>query len=289
MDSVEVFLVQQPYTDQTKGGYRRHLRHFFEWWEKSASEVMPLDFIAFLETKPRWGLSMRYNALVALKAFVRFSHGEKDADGRTREILLLKLRQEEPGEQRTVTREEFAKLEGCLDDSPMDIRTHAMLFLALDARLRSSELVELKVSELNLDRRRLTTRRKGGRQMPGAFTPKTARFVADWLEERKNHAHCEEVFVNLKNGNRRSGLGMQSDHWRYICRRLAIRAGIPHFGPHALCRAFAVISTQNGAPIHLTALAGGWRTLVMVQRYTQALRLDDFEQYLPTSEAPPGT
>lgn len=299
---IDLFLSQTSYTPQTRQVYRKYLGYFAEWWgDRSLAEITPIEFVGFLETKgwrnglpydhkrekfepDAWGTSLAHNTLMAVKAFVRYSIGRKDDLGRTREIMLHKVLREEPDAQRTLTLDEIRQLEQCLDLSrPGDMRSFVMMRVSLDGRLRSSEVCGLKTHEIRFDERRIHTRRKGGKNKPAAFSPDTSIWLRAWLEERKGLAHpdCDAVFVNLDGS--RKGWGIDPDHWRAICRRWGYRAGLDKsFSPHAICRAFAVIASQNGASLHQIAAGGGWSSLDMVRRYTKSLTLDDFDEFLPT-------
>ena len=294
MKRIKTYLKQAPLTSDTKAVYGRNLGYFADWWNGSpASDVTPEDFIEFLETKPTWGDSQQHTSLASLQGYIRAIYGKLDETNRTREILLFRIRREEPGKQRTLTLEEIQKLiDSCDLKRPAHQRDLVMLLVSLDSRLRSKEICNLKISELDFDTRTLETRRKGGKQAAGLFSELTSIYLQAWIRERQSIAKpgAEEVFINVQGKTR--GTRMRRSHWRVSCRRWAIRAGILHFSPHALCRSMAVIATEAGAPEHLIELAGGWKPgSGMVPRYTQALKVLAFEPYLPSKQLrvePPG-
>jgi len=295
MNRIKTYLAQAALTSDTKKNYGQNLSYFSEWWNgRSAAEVTPDDFTEFLETKPTWGDSQQHNALASLKSYIRYAFGEKDETNRTREILLHRIRREEPGEQRTLDLEEIEKLLASCDLKRLaHQRDYVMLLIAWDCRLRSKETCNLKVAHIHFDDRTLVTRRKGGKQKAGVFGEVTSAYLQAWLLERRLIAQpgVDEIFVNVQGIHK--GLKLSPDHWRTTCRRWAVRAGIPHFSPHALCRSMAVVSTQAGAPEHLIELAGGWDDGGgMIRRYTKRLRVKDFEPYIPSNQLkvePPGT
>ena len=286
MNRIKTYLAQAALTPDTKDTYRRNLGYFASWWNgRPASDVTPEDFAEFLSTKA-WGDSQQHTALAALQSYIRLMYGEKDETNRTREILLFRIRREEPGEQRTLTLQEIEKLiQSCDLRRPAHQRDLVMLLVTLDCRLRAKETCGLKVAELHFEDRTLVTRRKGGRQAAGLFGEIPSIYLQAWLRERQSIARpgVEEVFVNVQGMHK--GQKLSRAHWRVTCRRWAKRAGIPHFSPHALCRSMAVIATQAGGPEHLIELAGGWKPgSGMVPRYTKRLRVLDFEPYLPSKQ-----
>ena len=294
MNRIKTYLAQATLTPDTKDTYRRNLGYFADWWNgRPASEVTPEDFAAFLSSKPTWGDSQQHTALAAFKGYLRMIYGEKDETGRTREVLLFRVRREEPGEQRTLTLDEIQKLIECCDlKRAAHQRDLVMLLVAWDCRLRAKETCGLRVDQLHFEDRTLVTRRKGGKQKAGLFGEVTSAYLQAWLRERQTIAkpRVPYVFVNVQGIHK--GEKMSRAHWRVTCRRWAIRAGIPHFSPHALCRSMAYISSQAGAPTHLITLDGGWDDDgEMVARYTKRLRVQDFEPYLPSNQLkvePPG-
>lgn len=281
---IREFLAEAPYTAKTKENYGANLSYFAEHWNgRPIQEVTPADFIEFLETRD-WGSSQQHNALCSLKALIRHHYGEKDDAGNKRRIFDFSIRREEPDEQRTLTPEEVRKLEQSLNlRRPAHCRNLTMLRVAIDSRLRSSELCGLKLSELDFDNGVIVTRRKGGDRKPAPMgTDETIAILQAWLVERRGIARpdVEEVFVNTEGENR--GEGISPTHWRVVCRRWAKKAKIPHFSPHATCRSFAYFASLQGAPDHIIAEAGGWDDINQVKRYTKALRVKDIKPWMPS-------
>ena len=285
MNHVKRFIAQAPYTPATKLNYTQNLAYFSQWWNgESAAEITPEDFIEFLETKPNWSDSQKHGSLAALKAYIRAIYGELDEGRRTREILLFKVRREQTDEQRILMPDEIQKLMRCLNPRSIgDTRNLVMMLVSLDCRLRSSEVCNLKLGQIDFNTRTVVVRRKGGKRKPGGFSNYTRTYLQTWLVERRSVARpgVEEVFVNVQGINK--GLKVSPDHWRIVCRRWAVRAGIPHFSPHCFCRSFAYFSRLQGAQTHLVAMAGGWADDSMVALYDRRLRVQEFEEYLPTN------
>jgi len=296
MNHVKRFIARAAYTPATKRNYTQNLGYFSDWWNgQSAAEITPEDFLEFLDTKVHWSDSQRHGSLAALKAYIRAMYGELDDGRRTREILLFKVRREQTDEQRILMPEEIEKLMSCLDPKRIaDFRNLVMMLLSLDCRLRSSEICNLKLNQIDFDGGRthpdsmdggvstIVTRRKGGKRKPAGFSDYTRTYLKAYLVERRSIARVgvDEVFVNVQGIHK--GLKVSPDHWRIVCRRWAVRAGIPHFSPHCFCRSFAYFSRLQGAQTHLVAMAGGWTDDSMVALYDRRLAVQEFKPYLPT-------
>jgi len=71
---------------------------------------------------------------------------------------------------------------------------------------------------------------------------------------------------------------------KVIMRKLGAKAGIGKLSPHDFRRTFATLAIRAGAPTRLVQLAGGWKNLEMVERYSRALVVSDFQTYLPSNQ-----
>ncbi len=76
----------------------------------------------------------------------------------------------------------------------------------------------------------------------------------------------------------RDGLGCITSTW-------GDKAGIGMLSPHDLRRTFAVLATRMHAPARVLQVAGRWSNIQMVERYTNAITADDFEEYFPVAGA----
>ena len=83
-----------------------------------------------------------------------------------------------------------------------------------------------------------------------------------------------QIFLGLHTGKRLTGSGL-----RKMFQRLATRAGLPALSPHDLRRTFCCLMLQGKASTRLVQIAGRWKDIAMVERYSQALRPEDIEPF----------
>jgi len=75
------------------------------------------------------------------------------------------------------------------------IRNKAMLLLFIDLGLRRAEVVNLSLSDLDLDSRRVRVLGKGNKIGIAPFSPKTAKALWAWLMQRKLRARTDRLWT----------------------------------------------------------------------------------------------
>jgi site-specific recombinase XerD len=216
----------------------------------------------------------------ALKAFYLFALGKR-SPAKSLPIPGVKKKR-----QRTLDFQDAFRLIASLDTSGVKgKRDLAIICLGLSSGLRSSELCRLGVSEVDLQRGRLTTRVKGGNDGDGVFGYDTAAALASWLSIRETIAAVgvKTMFVSI--GGTTHGQPITPSGLRCIFRSIGKKSGLEQgLSPHDLRRSFATLSSRLGAPSRIVQVAGRWSDLKMVEGYTQALEADDFVPYDPVSK-----
>jgi site-specific recombinase XerD len=141
-------------------------------------------------------------------------------------------------------------------------RDTAALRLLIDSGMRASELVGLKISDLDLDLGVAVVLGKGRRPRTCPFGSKTATALDRYLRIRARHAKgtSEWLWLGPKGKLTYSGL-------RQMIERRAEQAGIGHIHAHQLRHTFAhSFLSQGGGETALMQLAG-WRSRAMLNRY----------------------
>jgi integrase len=146
-------------------------------------------------------------------------------------------------------------------------RDEAILRLMFETAIRSGEVVDLQLHDLDLIGRLITIRRgKGG---PGRTIPigqATTEALLAYLDERERHplAHAPDLWPGTR-GTRFGREGLSRS-----LRRRAQRAGVQGFRPHRLRHTAAHRwLAAGGSESGLMAIAGWTRTDMLV-RYTRA-------------------
>jgi integrase len=150
------------------------------------------------------------------------------------------------------------------------IRNKAMLLLFLDSGLRRAEMANLRISDLDLESRRVRVVGKGNRIGIAPFSPKTAKALWAWLIQRKLRAKTDCLWIT-EEGNAFSIEGLVS--W---FSRLKKRAGVSGPGGMHRLRHTAALEYLRGArDSFLLQLFLRHESLEMSRRYTHGLKAEE--------------
>jgi integrase len=276
MDDQSRFLNNFSFAGTTKESYAHVLKQLFSEIG-DLERFTPDQFLVFIN-RPNWGNCYRWVAYNAVRQFVRWRYGENHP------IMQVKIKRVDAGPQRVLTSKQVSRLIGAFDLSgPKGIRDLAMCALMLDSGLRISEICRLELRHVDLVDRNLSVIVKGGDWGEGVFSKDTANYIGKWLPVRDawSAPGIKTLFVSVGGDTpgkqmTRGGLSHQISKWNNL-------AGVDRFSPHDLRRTFAVLSTRLGAPSRILQVAGRWKSLAMVERYTASITSADFEPYFPVS------
>ncbi len=150
------------------------------------------------------------------------------------------------------------------------IRNKGMLLLFIDSGLRRAELDNLKLSDLDLESRRVRVLGKGNKIGIAPFSPKTAKALWAWLIERKPRAKTDRLWVT-EEGQAFAVEGLVS--W---FNRLKERAGVNGpGGVHRLRHTSALQYLRGAKDSFLLQLFLRHESLEMSRRYTQGLKAEE--------------
>jgi len=152
-----------------------------------------------------------------------------------------------------------------------EVRDAAMLELLYATGLRVSELVALKVAEVNLSAGYLMTMGKGSKERVVPIGGSACRAVGHYLEGARGEllkagsSPC--LFVS------RLGEGMSRQAFWNIIKKRALQAGIrSRISPHTLRHSFATHLLENGADLRSVQIMLGHADLSSTQIYTHVTR-----------------
>ncbi len=158
-----------------------------------------------------------------------------------------------------------------VQDERLELRDRAMLEILYGCGLRVTELVSLRVDQVNLRQGVIRVTGKGDKER---LIPMGEEAV-DWLLRYMNEARGEllrgRVSDDLFPGNR--GTAMSRQAFWYRIRHYARRAGIrKKLSPHTLRHAFATHLLNHGADLRVVQMLLGHADLSTTQIYTHVAR-----------------
>ncbi|MCM0083403.1 site-specific tyrosine recombinase XerD [Geomonas sp. Red32] len=279
MDSfVDLFLsyllVEKGAAANTVASYGRDLARYLRFLGegKGPGGVTPTDIASYLARLNDEGIAprSRARALSALRMFHRFLVTEGYCDTNPTSIIeapkgVHKLPIVLSG------REVEALLSSPLDTGAGELRDKAMLELLYATGLRVSELVGLKLSEVNLSAGYLMTIGKGDKERLVPLGESACRAVSRYLVEAREDLLKEGASTLLFLTRLGDGMTRQS-FWNIIKKR-ALQAGIlKNISPHTLRHSFATHLLENGADLRSVQIMLGHADLSSTQIYTHVTR-----------------
>jgi integrase len=146
------------------------------------------------------------------------------------------------------------------------VRNYAMLLLAFRHGLRVSELINLRMADLDLDTNRLFVRRlKGSLSTSHPLEGDEIRALRAWLRERINAPCCNSPLVFL---SERGPMTRQA--FNYICAEIGSRARLDiKVHPHMLRHSCGYALANKGRDTRLIQDYLGHRNITHTQIYTR--------------------
>jgi integrase/recombinase XerD len=156
-------------------------------------------------------------------------------------------------------------------EKPHELRDRAMLEVLYAAGLRASELVGLKVSDVNDEVGYLIARGKGRKERIVPLGEEALLWLKRYMNEvrPKLRKETDEGSLFL---NRRGGPISRQYFWRMI-KRYALRAGIPgEISPHTIRHSFATHLLMGGADLRSVQAMLGHEDVATTEIYTHIER-----------------
>ncbi len=156
-------------------------------------------------------------------------------------------------------------------DTPAGLRDRAMIETLYATGLRVSELVGLKLLNLDLNAAVLRVTGKGGKDRLVPLGEEAQHWLSRYIKESRpamlNQKKCAEVFVTPR------GTGMTRQAFWYLLKRRAQTAGIQKpLSPHTLRHAFATHLLAHGADLRAVQMLLGHADISTTQIYTHVAR-----------------
>ena len=272
-------------SENTVLSYRRDLKKWKGYMEElgitTIHEVKAEhleSFVRFLEKKQFKAATISRN-IASIKAFYHYLFKEKIVDEDISDILHApKVAKKLP---EIMTMEEAVRLiEQPAGDKPKELRDRAMLELLYATGIRVTELIKLKVSDLNLLMGFLICR-DGNKERMIPFGNKARNALLRYLEKGRDamllEYEAEELFVNC------SGQPMSRQGFWKLIKYYAKQAGIEaEITPHTLRHSFAAHLVENGADLRSVQEMLGHSDIASTQIYASVTQNHLREVYAKT-------
>jgi len=286
-DFSEYLRIEKRYSPHTVSGYCHDLGRFSNFAsDRKVDSLNTSDIREFLILLGEQGLSGASIArcLSSIKSFFKYLCLDKQLDNNPAEILNT------PRSYRklpnVLSSQDIDNLLNCPDkNSFLGLRDKAMLEILYATGLRVSELVNLKVSELDLEVGCIRTMGKGSKERIVPIGSMAKKAVNNYLLNSRTALlkgqNAEEIFVT-----KRGGCMTRQGFWKLL-KRYAIQSNIRgSVYPHVLRHAFATHLLERGADLRSVQQMLGHSDISTTQIYTHILRgrlLEIHQQFHPRS------
>jgi integrase/recombinase XerD len=264
---------EQGLSDNTLAAYGSDLKFFAQWLHsRSMLETDTGDVSRFLASRYEAGIGNRSSAriLSSLRRFYGYYLRENRISADPTALI------ESPHIGRplpsSLTEDDVELLLNAPETSSfLGLRDKTMLEMLYATGLRVSELVNLRLDQVNLRQGVVRITGKGNKER---LVP-VGEEAIDWLEnylgttrrEILGERQCDQIFVTTR------GASMTRQAFWHIIKRYALKAGISkHLSPHTLRHAFATHLLNHGADLRVVQLLLGHSDLSTTQIYTHIAR-----------------
>lgn len=271
-EHLELFLdtlyLEQGVSENTLAAYRSDLEKFCQFLkDKDLLAVRSDDIEAYLAYRVDLGLKSRSTArsISALKRFYQYFVREKAiADSPMVSISQPKAGQSLP---KTLSEAEVEALLAAPDiEDAMGLRDKAMLELLYATGLRVTELVGLRMEQINLRQAVVFVKGKGNKERLVPLGEEAMYWLEQFLKVGRSQMikHATDFVFPSKRG-----IGMTRQTFWHRIKHYAILASVESpLSPHTLRHAFATHLLNHGADLRVVQMMLGHSDLSTTQIYT---------------------
>lgn len=259
-------------SDNTAISYERDLKKMNQYFmEQGVEHVRQItatglnSYILFQEKQGRKPATIS-RSIAALKAFFHYLQREGYvSEDVAEELKAPRVEKKAPA---ILTKEETVRLlDQAKGKSPKELRDSAMLELLYATGIRVSELISLKVSDVNLQMEYITCR-DGSKERIIPFGTVAKQALENYLKDGRSALITDEnssyLFTNC------SGQAMSRQGFWKLVKSYGRKAGITgELTPHTLRHSFAVHLVSNGADLHSVQEMLGHADISTTQVYAQ--------------------
>lgn len=261
-------------SDNTVKSYSNDLQNYLYYLEEKLDIHDAFDistesikkFLAYLK-KLGYSATSQSRALSAIKSFHKFLYLERRTKSNPAANLTSpKLEKKLPT---VLSVDEVLKILDSLDDTtPYNARNHAMIELVYATGLRVSELVNLKLGDLHLTNKMISTTGKGNKERLIPVNDYAIKVLRNYIINARPQLvkpSKDEGYVFLNN----QGTNISRQSFFLLLKEIAKKCGITkEISPHTLRHSFATHLLEAGTDLRLIQEMLGHEDISTTQIYT---------------------
>lgn len=267
---IELKTIKQRDKDTTVNSYSEDIYKYLEYMEsKNISSALDisynnlLDYLKYLDDN-KYEVSSVARKIVSIKAFYKYLSENYNVVDISTKINTPRFYRKLPN---ILTIEEVDNLLDIKLDTPFDYRNKAMLELMYSSGLRVSELINLELSDIDLNNNYVRCFGKGSKEriVPvGEYSSKyLSIYINEYRDSMKKSYYTEKIFLN------NHGKEMTRQGFFKIIKKIAKDKDInKNITPHMLRHSFATHLLNNGADLRTIQEMLGHSSISTTQIYT---------------------
>lgn len=263
-------LITENYSERTIIKYRRIIEQFFVECKAALEELKPEDVLAWLN---QFSAGKRERTidlyLSALSSFFKFCLAEDYVE---RKLIKKRWRPRIPKSlPKYLTQNEYSRVK--LAAEKMSPRDRALVTFLFDTGCRKSEVVSLKIRDVDLKKRTVKVIGKGKKIRYVHFSEECKLALSNYLSTRESD-ETEPLFITkFKNGIKGGGIEL-------VIKKVGEMAGLERrLFPHCCRHTFATNMLANGADLSFIAEEMGHEDLNTTRIYTRIPTEDLMNNY----------
>ena len=286
-DFLRYLLIDKNYSNNTIDSYKEDLIKFRDFFKNKSINEIDIDdlkrYVKYLNDLNLNELSIS-RAISCIKSFYKYLNIEKIIDNNPSDSLYLpKVRKKLPN---TLSEEEVDKLLDINLSDTFSYRNKAMLEVLYATGLRVSELVNLKMENIDFESDIIRTFGKGNKERVIPIGEYARYYLDLYLKDYRymllKHGNNEYVFLN------NHGKNMTRQGFFKIIKQIASDAGInKEISPHILRHSFASHLLKHGADLRTIQELLGHSNVSTTQIYTHISNeelKENYKNYHPHGE-----
>ena len=280
-DFISYLVLERKLSVNTKESYQFDLKEFEKYFNnrkiKNIDEQDLLEYLKYLKEDKELSERSIERHLTTIRSFYKYlMKNDLISKDITQNIDNLKLGKYLPS---TLTTDEIDALMAFSLNTPFDFRTKAMLELMYGSGLRVSELVNLKLTDIDLYNSTILIHGKGNKERIVPIGDYAKDYLEKYLDVRselikKKNGCYEELFLN------NHGKPITRNGFNFLLNRLLKDKGIDkNVTPHTLRHSFATHMLDNGADLRTIQELLGHSDVVTTRIYTHVSKKQIHKNY----------
>ncbi|MBR3199026.1 MAG: site-specific tyrosine recombinase XerD [Bacilli bacterium] len=264
---INYLLFEKKYSDNTIKSYKQDLTEFNNYFKnKNINKINKNDIESYIENLSK-NLNTRSVSrnISTLKSLYKYLINNKEINKNPMEMITNpKLKKALP---KVLSEEEINKLLDINPKTEFDYRNKAMIELMYSSGLRVSELINLNITDIDLDNETVRIFGKGSKERIIPLNEYTVRALEIYIKNHRKELfkHGENNYLFLNN----HGKQMTRQGFFKIIKNIAKEKNIKtEFSPHTIRHSFATHLLKHGADLRSIQELLGHSDISSTQIYT---------------------